>query len=572
MKDVKIDATAVSFGGFLTTTKKFARSKKSISATKFELPEFQRGFVWGREEICRLINDIKEQKELYLGNVVTASVEGGVDYLIDGQQRLVTLLILCLVLKNNTNDQSLKNKIDQLIYRNAGEPRIKFSKNNLNRFYKKLLNGDNLDSADESEKFIKNAFYVIKKETSSLFDSQISDLFNNIKNINIVVIKCLDVKQLSRLFVGLNSTGIELSQVSLVKGYLHEKTSKHLWRYWIFLEKSFEKNKIFWFDQFLRHQWYLVGGYITSSKLSTTINKEKIKKSNSELSKYLKDLKEDSIIYLALRKNELSSLTFPRSTRNNSARQIYLVLENIHTFGLQQVYPVILALYKYGKKENKYHIEGHSLKDFNKLWSFLFLAKYSKINPSSYEKVFAKFCFDISRESLEYDFFKKITKKFFTDLRSRVEFYEKKFIKELDENYRDNEDRITKIMLYQIYDPEEKLAFNGVGVEHILPQGRNGEGSFVKWKCIPSTDYNLMRSYIYRLGNLSILEENKNNKIGDCNFEKKKKIYNTSYYSDNKKISYYDFSSTKKICKSIEKRGKLLAKKIFVLHMKKLKE
>ncbi|MBU2063991.1 MAG: hypothetical protein KKF93_06335, partial [Candidatus Omnitrophica bacterium] len=134
------------------------------------------------------------------------------------------------------------------------------------------------------QKFIERAINIIKKELSFLnTDKEISSFLEKIKNINLVIIKCLDFSELSKLFVGLNSTGIELSQVELVKGYLHggidqlkKSKRKIIIGKWDYLEKLFENNNIFWFNQFLRHQWYLEGGYITSSKLSNKINKEKI--------------------------------------------------------------------------------------------------------------------------------------------------------------------------------------------------------------------------------------------------------------------------------------------------------
>lgn len=573
----KIDATVINLEKLLTNTKyKFPKTKVAVSASRFELPEFQRNFVWGKEQISRLIGDIKEETDLYLGNIVTSDAKGGFDFLIDGQQRLVTLSILCLVLKNKASKDSLKEEFNQLLFINKDEPRLSFSKTSLNRFYEKIFDksGLSVSPLDASEKFLKRAISIVRKETTFLeSDEDIEVFLVKIKKLKIVIIKCLDISELSRLFVGLNSTGVELSQTELVKGYLHAKiTSKKdkIWSTWIQIEKSFDKANVAWFNQFLRHHWYLVDGYILSSKLSDTINRKKIKAERKVLSEYIQNLKNASSVYISLRSNSLDGLTFPGKTRQNSARDIPFILEAIFSLGFQQVFPVILAFYEYGKRETSYHRNGRSLEDLNKLWRFLLLAKFSKISPSSYEKMFAAFCLNISKTGLQYKSFEKITDDFFKKLGGNPGLSKDKFVKTLNENYRDNEDRITKMMLYNLCDPEGKLSFARLEVEHILPQGKEGKGSFVDWTSIPKFDYDKLRERIYRLGNLSILEKKLNSDAGNLGFAEKVKFYKDSEYDLNKKIVNYDFSSTAKIIQSVEERGKLIAKEIFNSYIKQL--
>ena len=76
------------------------------------IPRYQRNYDWGKKEISQLIKDIDEyfienEKSYYLGALVCFKREdkdGGMCYeLIDGQQRLTTLTLINLVLKNWAN-------------------------------------------------------------------------------------------------------------------------------------------------------------------------------------------------------------------------------------------------------------------------------------------------------------------------------------------------------------------------------------------------------------------------------------------------------------------------------------
>jgi hypothetical protein len=316
----------------------------------------------------------------------------------------------------------------------------------------------------------------------------------------------------------------------------------------------------------------LINGYISGNNLSSTINNEKIKKDETELLKYIYSLKEDAKTYIKLRNNESSKLDFPKATRNDSARQIHSILEDVDKLGLQQIYPVILAFYNFGKKEKEYHKNSRSFKDFTKLWSFLVLAKYSKINPSSYEKLFANLCWGISKDGLKYEEFKKIVKTFFSKLKLKVESSKEKFIKELSDNYRYDEDQLIKTLLYDFYDYDGTFRLDKFEIEHILPQGKNGEGAFKEWLFIPQKDYEFLRKYLYKLGNLTLLERRLNKEVGDHIFEIKAKAYIKSKYVENEKISAYKVASTNDIVKLIEDRGKILSQNIFDTYLKKMEE
>src|SRR5579883_597759 len=75
----------------------------------YSVPDFQREYVWQREHVEKLLQDLYDEfydeeghvvtgPEYFLGSVVACKGEDGTFQLIDGQQRMTTLyLILCMI-------------------------------------------------------------------------------------------------------------------------------------------------------------------------------------------------------------------------------------------------------------------------------------------------------------------------------------------------------------------------------------------------------------------------------------------------------------------------------------------
>ena len=63
---------------------------------QFFVPGYQRGYRWGREEVTRLLDDISESsgRKYFLQPVVAKRRDDGKWELVDGQQRLTTLLLI----------------------------------------------------------------------------------------------------------------------------------------------------------------------------------------------------------------------------------------------------------------------------------------------------------------------------------------------------------------------------------------------------------------------------------------------------------------------------------------------
>ena len=101
----------------------------------FFIPDYQRGYKWTRNEVLKLLNDIwdfalneeKRKEDFYCLQPVVVKPQDDKYYVIDGQQRLTTLLIIQQAImdyKTLTNP-NIKFFIDYVI--------TKFSQNSYKR-------------------------------------------------------------------------------------------------------------------------------------------------------------------------------------------------------------------------------------------------------------------------------------------------------------------------------------------------------------------------------------------------------------------------------------------------------
>ena len=103
-------------------------SIESLYKDFYTVPDFQREYVWQREQVEKLLQDVYDEfydeegqlvkgPEYFLGSIVVCKGDGGTFQLIDGQQRMTTIyLVLCgirdlLVEMNEAPNDTLKAQI-----------------------------------------------------------------------------------------------------------------------------------------------------------------------------------------------------------------------------------------------------------------------------------------------------------------------------------------------------------------------------------------------------------------------------------------------------------------------------
>ncbi len=109
--------------------------KKIFSEMWFRIPEYQRPYVWGYDEVNDLLDDIsyamleKPESEYFLGSFVfqakSADPAAGLQFdendLLDGQQRMTTLLLLFSVIRDLAEDGDAEDECQKCIFQKASK-------------------------------------------------------------------------------------------------------------------------------------------------------------------------------------------------------------------------------------------------------------------------------------------------------------------------------------------------------------------------------------------------------------------------------------------------------------------
>lgn len=272
----------------------------------YKVPQYQRPYKWENEQVDKLWDDINEAYEngdenYFLGSIITAKPRGDeksiyVD-VVDGQQRLTTLMILFCVLRDvypcinekNSEDNPLAvdiNTIQTSIALHGKNQRLKLYTHSQHQsdFEELILKGNTAGlrrpykyqvRADEEPKykFVNTAVIFREKliEQGEERSAALVDyLFNQVK---IIRIDCRNREFAIKLFQVLNDRGMDLTAADLIKSFLLEnlykkykddKDSSKLKEEqfisdWRAMEQSIKSCDISLNDLFIIYEYYLLG-------------------------------------------------------------------------------------------------------------------------------------------------------------------------------------------------------------------------------------------------------------------------------------------------------------------------
>jgi uncharacterized protein with ParB-like and HNH nuclease domain len=228
---------------------------KLFSGFWFTVPEFQRSFLWQRDNVSVLLDDLwfafenKSDMEYFLGSLVLQKrkekignendIEIKVYDILDGQQRLTTLLMLMAVLrdlcKNEDNIQATQEAIFQSgskVRRIPERLRITYKiRDNVEEFIKQFIlqKAGTRSSKLKGEKETKNIsisnmakailcmhefFGAKKRKDVKKFEEFIDFLFNDVVFIYVATENRGDA---FKLFTIINARGIPLTNANILK-------------------------------------------------------------------------------------------------------------------------------------------------------------------------------------------------------------------------------------------------------------------------------------------------------------------------------------------------------------------
>jgi len=534
---------------------------------QYIVPTLQRPYVWeAKKHVKKFIDDISENEEGYfIGSIVLIGSKStvGRDEIIDGQQRLTTIALILIALRdlisfNKENDEIeiILKEIRNFLYGYDGYEkqeilRLKFNDKETDKFFIDMVNNStnkkNVKTSTGTQKKILDNYQYIKSEFEKYFlvnneiEKEILNIFwNKIKNLNAIGITCVDHTIAYELFESINATGLSLASIDLIKNFIFKQLKndkdklKQAENNWINMESIFADDRNL-LKTFLRHQWISFGDYVSHSSLFDKVEK-KYKDNENEIIKYTESILKDAEKYFSLRNSNIESLEKLTTLKQFERNEIKNVLRFLKFLKVDQVY--ISILYFYREKS------GDEFRKFlNKLVAFQFLYKYIPGSPSAAERLYSKFADNnVDKNKNFQDLIKLVDK--------QSEIFKEKFLEKI--KYIPGRTADLQFVLEQhLYSKTDSpKATKNPTIEHIIAQKSSNQNN---------------KKIINQLGNLTIFERDENSRLPN-NIEDKLAEYKNSKYPEHQEIlENYDFIHNDE--EAIKKRGEDMALKIYEIFM-----
>ncbi|WP_033618298.1 DUF262 and DUF1524 domain-containing protein [Helicobacter pylori] len=466
---------------------------------QFVIPIYQRLYSWGKEQCKQLWDDIikiggnDKMNGHFIGSILYVrddNTHSSPLLIIDGQQRLTTITLLLIALRNHSNDEDKRKKMESYLINSDKDGDKKF------RLILSESDKDTLLSLIDKNKRKPSELSVKIVENFELFEKWISEntdkletIFKGLKKIMIVWIaleKGKDDPQL--IFESMNSKGIELTQTDLIRNYIImetevEKQENFYKKYWRAMEEDFKQNETL-FNKFVRH-------YLTiKTREIPNINKvyEAFKRYQQERGIETEALLQDLQKYCGY----FCQIAFKKEADKdlNEALGFLVDLE------MDVIYPLLLELY------SDYSDGVLSKQDFIPIIalteSYLCRRAVCGLGTNSLNKVFPSFTKKINKdqylESIEAHFLslEKTTGKFPKDSEFKDSFITIDFYHFKKNNY--FFERLEK------FDTKEPVDTQKCNIEHIIPQTLTPE-----WQRDLGENFKAIHEkYLHTIGNLTL--------------------------------------------------------------------
>ena len=541
---------------------------KFLSGDKqYIIPVYQRIYSWEIEECKRLWFDIvdmqkKNKNGHFVGSIVSITENDSPSdmskfTIIDGQQRITTLMLLLLALRDyafiHREEKSINwKKINNSFLKNPDEDDDSQYKLLLTETDKDILISliekrpidENLNS-----RLISNYNYFfsnIKNMDLSLQD--IYEAIGKLQIVNINLDRTSDEPQV--IFESLNSTGKELSESDLIRNFvlmgLDNKQQKDIYKnIWRPMEQLFRYEKqTLLMDRFFRD--YLTMKLARIPKLDKIYEEFKMYTNNCEFST-LEDLCKDLYMYARYYTN----MIFEQSTNKN----LINLYKEIKYLKMEVAFPFLLKIH-YDFERNL--INEDELVSIIKLCiSYVFRRNICDIPTNSLNKTFATLKNEINVDdyinSIKAFFILKDDYKIFPNDEKFSSALKVKDIYHM---------RIRNYILSSLENFNNKAPINieNYTIEHIMPQTKNLSNV---WKKELGKNYEtVQKKYLHTIGNLTLTAYN--SEMSNKSFSEKMEM-NGGFKESALRLNSYVVKQNEWNEKIIKERASILVEKALLI-------
>lgn len=491
---------------------------------QFIIPVYQRTYSWENEQCEKLWKDIVSMQHTnrvghFVGSIVNIAEQAmptGVQkyMIIDGQQRMTTLTILLIALRDygylHPEDTSINpNSINGMCIQNdygMGDEKYKLLLTQTDReVLIKLIERSPIDGIEFSRILETYNFFVEKIEKKELTLQQIQEGVAKLQIVNITLDRVVDDAQL--IFESLNSTGMDLSQSDLIRNYilmgLEPDGQTNIYKnYWLPMEKlfSYEKQSVL-MDQFFRDYLTYKNGRIPN-----------FKKIYEEFKNYHKNITSDTVESfckdLYINAKYYTNIYYAKS----GEKELDIIFRDIAELKMEVSFPFLLKIYADYEKGN---ITKNQFCEVLKCCeSYVFRRAICGIPTNSLNKTFMM----LTKEVKENNYINSI-KAYFIVLDSYKKYPN-------DEEFKNDfvikdiyNMRVRNYILGKLENYNNKAPINieNFTIEHIMPQNKNPKP---EWKEALGENWaEVQKNYLHTLGNLTLTAYN--SEMSDESFVKK---------------------------------------------------
>ncbi|WRC33942.1 DUF262 and DUF1524 domain-containing protein [Helicobacter pylori] len=272
---------------------------------QFVIPIYQRLYSWKKEQCEQLWDDIikiggnDKMNGHFIGSILYARVDDTHSsplLIIDGQQRLTTITLLFIALRDRSSDEAKRKKMESYLINSDKDGDKKFrlilSESDKDTLLS-LIDKDRRKPSEPSSKIMEN--FKLFEEWIRKNTDKLETIFKGLDKLMIVWIALKKEKDDPQLiFESMNSKGIELTQADLIRNYIVmetevEKQEYFYNQYWRAMEEDFKQNETL-FNRFVRHYLTIKIGKTPNEKRVYEAFKHYQQKEGIEIEDLLKDL------------------------------------------------------------------------------------------------------------------------------------------------------------------------------------------------------------------------------------------------------------------------------------------
>ncbi|PUD63560.1 DUF262 domain-containing protein [Helicobacter pylori] len=226
----------------------------ALTGTIFSIPVYQRNYTWEEENCEKLLQDIvsisQNKKTHFMGSITyilhliddEKSLRPLQEYvIIDGQQRITTLMLLLKAIETKIQNEAIKKEIDNLLNLTGQRLRLKPIKSDKEAFD---LVMQNRSHELQGGSHIRDNYKFFTKELENYISKgyRIEEIYGAFLRLKIVATGLeLGEDDPQVVFESINATGVQLKGLDLIRNYLmmgeNSLRQKHLYEtYWVPLE------------------------------------------------------------------------------------------------------------------------------------------------------------------------------------------------------------------------------------------------------------------------------------------------------------------------------------------------